>query len=95
MLARALALLTIAWSAGGSVGAQPITADPNRWRPVAYSDLQLPGEAALPYASLWSDQLQRNNRAYEARGDRRFAAAIERLLRSLEEGMRQSGGRRF
>lgn len=75
MLARALALLTIAWSAGGSVGAQPITADPNRWRPVAYSDLQLPGDAALPYASLWSDQLQQNNRAYEARGDRRFAAA--------------------
>lgn len=75
MLPRSLTILTTALCAGLPVGAPQANADPNKWRPVSYSDLQLPGEGALPYASLWSDQLQHNNRAYEARGDRRFAAA--------------------
>lgn len=55
--------------------AQSMTADPNKWRPVVYADLQLPNEQALPYASLWADELKKNNDAYAARGDKRWIVA--------------------
>ncbi|WFU07190.1 hypothetical protein QA648_35395 (plasmid) [Rhizobium sp. CB3171] len=55
--------------------AQSLTPDPNAWRAVAYSDLQLPNSEAVPYASLWADMLKKNNDAYAAKGDTRFAVA--------------------
>lgn len=55
--------------------AQPQAIDPGRWRPVVYADLQVPGEFALPYASLWADELARNNDAYKAHGDERWVVA--------------------
>ncbi|MGX5845009.1 hypothetical protein ACWGTI_30465 [Mesorhizobium sp. ArgA1] len=55
--------------------AQSLTPDPNAWRAVAYADLQLPNSEAVPYASLWSDRLRKNNDAYAAKGDTRFAVA--------------------
>lgn len=76
VLARSTAPITVmTLAAATSVAAQPLTPDPNRWRPVVYSDLQLPNEAALPYASLWADELRRNNDAYKVRGDKRWLVA--------------------
>lgn len=57
------------------VVAQSPTPRANVWRPVVYSDLQLPNESALPYASLWADELKRNNDAYKAKGDSRWIVA--------------------
>ena len=57
------------------VVAQSPTPEPNKWRPVVYADLQLPGETALPYAALWADELKRNNDAYKKKGDRRWIVA--------------------
>ena len=33
------------------------TPDPERWRPVAYSDLKIPVGEAEAYASIWQDRL--------------------------------------
>jgi hypothetical protein len=41
--------------------ASSFTADPEAWRPVAYSDLRLPVGDAASYASMWSDLLLKNN----------------------------------
>lgn len=71
VLAAAIATLGAATAAL----AQPQTIDPGKWRPVVYADLQVLGEFALPYASLWADELARNNDAYTARGDKRWVVA--------------------
>jgi hypothetical protein len=52
--------------------AQTLTPDPGAWRPFAYSDLQRPTPRNATYADIWKDQLDANNEAYRARGDRRF-----------------------
>jgi len=52
--------------------AQPLTPDPGAWRPLAYSDLQRPAARNATYADIWRDQIDANNEAYRARGDRRF-----------------------
>lgn len=54
--------------------AQTPTPDPGAWRPLAYSDLRSPTARAATYVDIWKDALDANNRAYAARGDRRFAA---------------------
>jgi hypothetical protein len=69
-------LIALAVSAVPTVAqAQATSHDPKRWRPVVYADLQLPNETTLPYASLWADELKRNNDAYRAKGDRRWLVA--------------------
>lgn len=69
-------LIALAVSAAPTVvQAQAASHDPKRWRPVVYADLQLPNETALPYASLWADELKRNNDAYRAKGDQRWLVA--------------------
>lgn len=70
-LLTALAALTTAPCAL----AQTMTPDPNAWRAVTYADLQLPNTEGIPYASLWADDIKRNNDAYAAKGDTRWAAA--------------------
>jgi len=37
------------------------TADPDRWRPVAYADLMFPTGEAEAYASIWQDRLDESN----------------------------------
>jgi len=37
------------------------TPDPERWRPVAYSDLKIPVGEAEAYASIWKDRLSESN----------------------------------
>lgn len=37
------------------------TPDPERWRPVAYSDLKIPVGEAEAYASIWQDRLRESN----------------------------------
>lgn len=69
-------LIALAVSAAPALAdAQLASPDPRKWRPVVYADLQLPNETALPYASLWADELERNNDAYRARGDKRWLVA--------------------
>ncbi|HEV7325569.1 MAG TPA: hypothetical protein VGN91_10895 [Bosea sp. (in: a-proteobacteria)] len=51
---------------------QTLTPDPGSWRPLAYSDLQRPTARSATYADIWKDQIDANNEAYRARGDRRF-----------------------
>lgn len=41
--------------------AQRFTPDPERWRPVAYSDLKIPVGEAEAYASIWQDRLSESN----------------------------------
>ena len=40
---------------------ESFTPDPERWRPVAYSDLRLPRGEAESYASIWQDLLDESN----------------------------------
>lgn len=76
MIVRIAALAFVMMtSAPQAALAQTETPNPNQWRPVVYSDLQLPGERALPFASLWADELKRNNDAYKVRGDTRWIIA--------------------
>ncbi len=42
-------------------GSESFTPDPERWRPVAYSDLRLPRGEAESYASIWQDRLDQSN----------------------------------
>lgn len=53
--------------------AQTATPDPAAWRPMSYADLQRPNLTTSTYADIWKDAIDRNNRAYEDRGDHRFA----------------------
>lgn len=39
---------------------------------MTYSNLQVPGPAVQSFASLWADEISRNNAAYRKKGDRRF-----------------------
>lgn len=55
--------------------AQTPTPDPGAWRPVSYADLQRPSDATATYADIWRDAIEENNRAYAARGDKRFVGA--------------------
>ncbi len=64
-----------AFAAASPASAQALTPEPNAWRAVSYADLQLPNTEGTPYASLWADLLKRNNDAYAAKGDTRWAAA--------------------
>lgn len=66
------ALLSLAIVPTGEVSAQALTPDPGAWRPLAYSDLQRPTARSGTYADIWKDQIDANNEAYRARGDRRF-----------------------
>lgn len=75
MLARSTMALGAALLSSSPGPAQLLSAEPGKWRPVVYADLQIPGEAALPYASLWADELRRNNDAYKAKGDLRWSVA--------------------
>jgi hypothetical protein len=54
---------------------QTPTPDPGAWRPVSYADLQRPSDATATYADIWRDAIEENNRAYVARGDKRFVGA--------------------
>lgn len=49
--------------------------DPARWRSVHYYDLQIPSGDAANFASIWADRIDANNKAYAAKGDRRFTVA--------------------
>jgi hypothetical protein len=40
---------------------ESFTRDPDRWRPVAYSDLRFPRGEAESYASIWQDRLDESN----------------------------------
>jgi hypothetical protein len=40
---------------------ESFTPDPERWRPVAYSDLRFPRGEAESYASIWQDRLDESN----------------------------------
>lgn len=60
---------------GSHAGAQTPTPDPGAWRPVSYVDLQRPSDATATYADIWRDAIEENNRAYVARGDKRFVGA--------------------
>lgn len=75
MLARSTMALGATLFSTATGFAQLPSSEPGKWRPVVYADLQLPGEAALPYASLWADELRRNNVAYKAKGDLRWSVA--------------------
>ena len=75
MLARSTMALGAALFSSSPGLAQLLSTEPGKWRPVVYADLQIPGEAALPYASLWADELRRNNDAYKAKGDLRWSVA--------------------
>lgn len=51
----------------------PLTASPEKWRPIVYRDLQIPGSADRPFADLWADLIAKNNRRYIDAGDTRYA----------------------
>jgi hypothetical protein len=55
-----------------SAYAQPLTPDPATWRPMSYANLQRPSPETATYADIWKEAIDANNRAYAARGDRRF-----------------------
>jgi hypothetical protein len=60
------ALLSSSLAAGlvllpATAAPEPFTPDPERWRPVAYSDLRLPWGEAESYASIWQDRLDESN----------------------------------
>lgn len=68
-----LALAALTALSPCAASAQDLTPDPDAWRPVSYTDLQLPGEINRTFAEIWVDHIDRNNKAYIARGDSRFA----------------------
>lgn len=56
-----------------SAKAQAVTADPGAWRSMSYANLQTPSAATATYVDIWKDAIDKNNRHYEERGDRRFS----------------------
>ena len=57
----ALGQATPAISQGANETSMRFTPDPERWRPVAYSDLKIPVGEAEAYASIWQDRLSESN----------------------------------
>ena len=55
--------------------AEEFSPNPGRWRPVHYYDLQIPSGDAANFASIRADRIDANNKAYAAKGDRRFTVA--------------------
>lgn len=55
--------------------ASPSLQNPRSWRPVVYSDLQLPGPNTASFAAMWADEINKNNEAYIKAGDARYAVA--------------------
>lgn len=69
-----LGLLAVASSlASAAAVGQERTPHPEKWRPIVYRDLQMPGPQDRVYVDLWADVIQLNNRRYFAAGDRRYA----------------------
>ena len=64
---------TILFTAPALAQEPPITPDPEKWRPVVYRDLQIPGPLDAPFTGVWADMIDRNNRRYAAAGDSRYA----------------------
>lgn len=50
-----------------------LTPNPDKWRPVVYRDLQIPGPLDAPFTGLWADMIDQNNRRYTSAGDTRYA----------------------
>jgi hypothetical protein len=46
---------------GSNRSSTQFTSDPERWRPVAYSDLKIPVGEGEAYASIWQDRLSESN----------------------------------
>ena len=69
------AMASLAVVPGSHARAQTPTPDPGAWRPVSYADLQRPSDSTATYADIWRDAIEENNRAYVARGDKRFVGA--------------------
>lgn len=61
------------FDAVASLHAQAITPDPATWRLMSYANLQTPAPQTATYLDIWKDVIDANNRAYQARGDLRFA----------------------
>lgn len=57
---------------GGQALGQARTQNPAAWRSLTYSNLQQPGKPEETFFDIWVDAIANNNRAYVARGDRRF-----------------------
>lgn len=64
---------TVGFSAQAPAQEPPLTPAPEKWRPVVYRDLQIPGPSDAPFAGIWADMIAKNNRRYAAAGDSRFA----------------------
>ena len=64
---------TILFSAPALAQEAPLTPNPDKWRPVVYRDLQIPGPLDAPFTGIWADMIDRNNRRYAAAGDSRYA----------------------
>jgi len=63
----------IGFSAPALAQEAPLTPKPDKWRPVVYHDLQIPGPLDAPFTGIWADIIDRNNRRYAAVGDSRYA----------------------
>jgi hypothetical protein len=61
MNSRSILALGLYAASALAAHAASFTADPEAWRPVAYSDLRLPVGDAASYASIWSDLIEQNN----------------------------------
>lgn len=73
----ALSLALSAWMAAGPATAQEgraagTTADPQRMRPLSYTDLRSERPEVATYREIWRDALRANGKAYEAKGDLRY-----------------------
>ncbi len=64
---------TIGFSAPALAQEAPLTPNPDKWRPVVYRDLQIPGPLDAPFTGIWADMIDRNNHRYAAAGDSRYA----------------------
>jgi hypothetical protein len=61
MTSRSVLVLGFCAVSSFAAYAASFTADPEAWRPVAYSDLRLPVGEAASYATIWSDLIEQNN----------------------------------
>jgi hypothetical protein len=64
---------TIQFSAPALAQEPLVTPNPDKWRPVLYRDLQIPGPLDAPFTGVWADMIDRNNRRYAAARDSRYA----------------------